>query len=90
MINNTRLGRRTSLRATVAPLSLLLVAVPSYAQQQPAAPAKDAASVDQADASVTNDESNEILVVGSRIRRSPFNSPEPITIITRGIHPGWV
>ena len=68
MINNTRLGRRTSLLATVAPLSILLAAIPAYAEDTPAAPAAE--------------EKTDIVVTGSRIRQPNSDSPVPITTVT--------
>lgn len=68
MINNTRFGRRTSLLATVAPLSLLLVAVPAHAEDTPTAPAAE--------------EKTDIVVTGSRIRQPNSDSPVPITTVT--------
>ncbi len=70
------------LNASVAAISLFAAfGAPALAQTQ--APSQGAAQSSPPTAQQQTEEEAQILVVGSRIRRDGFDSPAPVTIITR-------
>lgn len=74
MIHNTLLAQKLRLLATVAPMSLALVASPAFAQAT--APNTDTTTT------TAEEEPEAIVVTGSRIRQPNADSPVPITTIT--------
>lgn len=71
---------QTRLKNATAPiaLSIALMAQPAFAQDEDEAPVV----VDDESAVEAAEDGGAIIVTGSRIRRSEFNSPDPITIIS--------
>lgn len=84
-----RLLATSSLSSLTILASLLATAAPAFAQDAPAvgepAPAEAARGNDEnltlGNVSNSPETANEIVITGSRIRRSEFNSPDPVTII---------
>lgn len=74
MIQNNLFARKLSLLATVAPMSLLVMAAPAFAQDQ----ALPTQAADKADDAADKD----IVVTGSRIARPNLESTIPITTVT--------
>jgi outer membrane receptor protein involved in Fe transport len=74
VINHNLFARKATLLATVAPMSLLLAAVPAFAQDQ----SLSTTAADQADDASDTD----IVVTGSRITRPNENSTVPVTTVT--------
>ncbi|GAA0635052.1 TonB-dependent receptor plug domain-containing protein [Brevundimonas lenta] len=66
------------LLGTTIVMGLAAVGAPVWAQSQPQSETADAASA-ESDPGVIDD----IVVVGSRLRRDTFNSPSPIQVVTR-------
>ena len=54
---------------------------PALAQDAPAETAQNAAEAETPTTARAADEDEPIVVTGSRLRRSPFNTPDPVTII---------
>ncbi|MBO9499357.1 MAG: TonB-dependent receptor [Novosphingobium sp.] len=79
---------QSRLKGAVAPiaLSVALIAQPAFAQDDDDKTPAPAASVSPDDLATTQtskeDEGDSIVVTGSRIRRSEFNNPDPITIVS--------
>jgi outer membrane receptor protein involved in Fe transport len=71
------LGARTALKLSTS-LAALAVAIPAAAQD--AAPQAEAQQPSPAPAASGENE-NEILVTGSRVRRSTFETPNPVTVL---------
>ncbi|HTN40116.1 MAG TPA: TonB-dependent receptor plug domain-containing protein, partial [Asticcacaulis sp.] len=76
MSKPTNLTRKWLLTGTI--LTTLAVGLPAIAQE--ATPAPDTAATPEA--APSDEAPTEIVVTGSRIRRSEFNSPSPVQIIT--------
>jgi len=74
VIHNTLIAQKLRLLATVAPMSLALVASPAFAQAT--APHTDT------NTATAEEEPETIVVTGSRIRQPNADSPVPITTIT--------
>src|SRR5690606_23840580 len=76
---------RTRLNGAAAPIALCvaLTAQPVLAQDEESAAEVAAAAEQQAEGAVTTaDNGQAIIVTGTRIRAvTPFNSPDPVTII---------
>jgi len=68
-VANVKSTRKLRLLETVTPLSLLLTALPAFAQTAP--PADTSAQPD-----------NEVIVTGSLFRRTDTETPSPVTVIT--------
>ncbi|HEY0412099.1 MAG TPA: TonB-dependent receptor plug domain-containing protein, partial [Allosphingosinicella sp.] len=88
LLGTSALGSVTFIGLSVA------LAAPAYAQPAEPAEAQAAPTAEEcaADTSLkgcsnadgtTVDEKNAIVVTGSRIKRDTFNSPSPITVLTR-------
>lgn len=74
MIHTSLFAQRLRLLATVAPMSLALVASPAFAQAT--APTTDA------NTTAAEEETDTVVVTGSRIRQPNTDSPVPITTVT--------
>jgi iron complex outermembrane receptor protein len=83
-------SRRLHIGASLAALSAMMIAAPGYAQeaspsQEPPATVADPAPSAEASAgsAQTGPQPNgqEIVVTGSRIARSGFNTPTPVTVV---------
>jgi outer membrane receptor protein involved in Fe transport len=74
VIHTSLFAQRLRLLATVAPMSLALVASPAFAQAT--------ASTTDANATATEEEPDTVVVTGSRIRQPNTDSPVPITTVT--------
>ena len=80
MSKSTNLTRKWLLAGTI--LTTLAVGLPAFAQDT-TPPADDTTAAPAApDAAPADDTTTEIVVTGSRIRKSEFNSAAPVQVIT--------
>ncbi|WP_169542541.1 TonB-dependent receptor plug domain-containing protein [Sphingomonas baiyangensis] len=86
MAHSTRIvtARRLRIGSSLAALSLTMLPL-SYAAAQEASPSQEAPGTTetqpQAETPVADEQPGEIIVTGSRIARSGFNTPTPVTVL---------
>ena len=78
------LRQRGIALATVSALAVMLSS-PAVAQDTDTATASETTEDKKETASTSESSQDAIIVTGSRIRKSPYNSPDPVTVIDPAI-----
>ncbi|MGA9658114.1 MAG: TonB-dependent receptor, partial [Asticcacaulis sp.] len=79
MLKSNNKSRKWLLTGTI--LTSLTIGLPAWAQETPT-PAPDAAAATDSTVAAPPEDTTEVIITGSRIKHSEFNSPSPVQIIT--------